>query len=85
MMATHTVFSKGSVEWPFNWLYLRISPLAHDGGLCRTDHNDKVSNIVIGMSDALQQIVPNKNRQSCGLKQTIQGLSRSPGEDNGQS
>ena len=55
MTATHA----GSVEWPVNWLHLRISLLAHDSGLHKTYmyHNDKVFNIVIGMSGALQQTV----------------------------
>ena len=84
-MAICAVFGKGSVEWLINWLHLTISLPTHDGGLHRTDYNGKVLSIDIGMLGALQRVFPNDNRQSYGLKQTILGLSRSPGEGDGQS
>ena len=47
VMTTHAIFGKGSVKWSIN---LRICLLAHDGGSCRTNHNDKVSNVIVGTS-----------------------------------
>ena len=78
------VFCKGSVEQPVNWLHLRISPLVHDSGLHRADYNGKVLNIDVVTLGASWRVFPNDNRQSYGLKQMIQGLSRSLGEGNRQ-
>ena len=58
--ATHTIFSKGSVEWLVNCLHLRICLLACDSGSCRTNYNGKVFNTFVGTLSALQHTVSNK-------------------------
>ena len=52
VMATHTLFGKGLA-----WLHLRICPLFHDGGSCRTNYIIKVLSVFIGTSNALLYMV----------------------------